>query len=167
MQEQKNFNQQEPSITLSLIPIAVLIALMVFNVIIFQDNATFGPNQLALLIASVIAGIIGVFSLGLSYVYLEKQIVKSIAMAMQSVLILLVVGSLISIWIASGIVPLMIYYGLEIINPRVFLAVSCLVSCIVSLCTGSSWSTSEARSGSHLLPSVRHWEYPCQWWQAQ
>ena len=68
MQEQKNFNQQEPSITLSLIPIAVLIALMVFNVIIFQDNATFGPNQLALLIASVIAGIIGVFSLGLSYV---------------------------------------------------------------------------------------------------
>jgi len=142
MQEENNFNQQEPSITLSLIPISVLIALMVFNVIIFKDNATFGPNQLALLIASLVAGMLGVFSLRLSYIYLEKQIIKSIAMAMQSILILLVVGSLISIWIASGIVPLMIYYGLEIINPSVFLAVSCLVSCIVSLCTGSSWSTS-------------------------
>jgi len=142
MQKQENPNQQEPSVLISLIPIALLIALMVFNVVIFKDNATFGPNQLALLIASLVAGILGVSSLGLSYFYLEKQIIKSIAMAMQSVLILLVVGSVISIWIASGIVPLMIYYGLEIINPSVFLAVSCLVSCIVSLCTGSSWSTS-------------------------
>lgn len=140
MQEQEN--QQEPSIVLSLIPIGVLIALMVFNVILFKDNATFGPNQLALLISAVVAGSLGVFYLGRSYIFLERQIVKSIAMALQSILILLVVGSLISVWIASGIVPLMIYYGLEIINPKVFLAVSCIISCIVSLCTGSSWSTS-------------------------
>ncbi len=142
MQEPENLNQPDPSIALSFIPIALLIAMMIFNVIIFKDNATFGPNQLALLIASLVAGMLGVFSLGLSYLYLEKQMIRSIAMAMQSILILLVVGSLISIWIASGIVPLMIYYGLEIINPSVFLAVSCVVSCVVSLCTGSSWSTS-------------------------
>lgn len=142
MQEQDNLNRREPSLILCLIPIGVLIALMVFNVILFKDNATFGPNQLALLLAALVAGLIGIFSLELSYLFLEKQVIKSIAMALQSILILFVVGSLISVWIASGIVPLMIYYGLEIINPKVFLAVSCIISCIVALCTGSSWSTS-------------------------
>ncbi len=134
--------QREPSLPLSLTPIGVLIALMMFNVILFKDNATFGPNQLALILAALVAGLIGVFKLGLSYLYLEKQVVRSISMALQSILILFVVGSLISIWILSGIVPLMIYYGLQLINPSIFLFVSCLVSCIVSLCTGSSWSTS-------------------------
>jgi len=142
MQEQDNLNHREPSLIWCLIPIGVLIALMVFNVILFKDNATFGPNQLALLLAALVAGLIGIFSLELSYIFLEKQVISSIAMALQSILILFVVGSLISVWIASGIVPLMIYYGLEIINPKVFLVVSCIVSCIVSLCTGSSWSTS-------------------------
>jgi len=142
MQEQDNLNRREPSLILCLIPIGILIALMVFNVILFKDNATFGPNQLALLLAALVAGLIGIFSLELSYFFLEKQVIKSIAMALQSILILFVVGSLISVWIASGIVPLMIYYGLEIINPQVFLAVSCIISCLVALCTGSSWSTS-------------------------
>jgi len=126
----------------SLIPIVTLVTLMVFNVILFKDDATFGPNQLALLLAALVAGVLGVWRLGLSYVHIENQVIKSISMALQSVLILFVVGSLISVWIASGIVPLMIYYGLEIINPSAFLAVSCIVSCIVALCTGSSWSTS-------------------------
>ena len=133
---------QEPSIILCIIPIGILIALMVFNVLLFKDNATFGPNQIALGLAALVAGLIGTLVLKIPYRFLEGQVIKSIGMALQAVLILFVVGSLISIWIMSGIVPLMIYYGLDIINPNVFLFVSCIVSCIVSLCTGSSWSTS-------------------------
>lgn len=139
---QEPSGHQEPSIVLCLIPIGVLIALMVFNVLLFKDNATFGPNQIALSLSALLAGLIGVFMLKIPYRLLEEQVIKSIGMALQAVLILFVVGSLISIWIMSGIVPLMIYYGLDIINPNVFLFVSCIVSCIVSLCTGSSWSTS-------------------------
>ena len=138
----EQIDQREPSIPLSFAPIGVLIVLMVCNVILFKEDATYGPNQLALILASWVAGVIGVFKLGLSYLYLEKQVVRSISMALQPILILFVVGALISIWILSGIVPLMIYYGLQLINPSIFLFVSCLVSCIVSLCTGSSWSTS-------------------------
>ncbi|MEM1242266.1 MAG: Na+/H+ antiporter NhaC [Cyanobacteria bacterium P01_H01_bin.26] len=138
----EDFERREPSVLLCMIPIGILIALMVFNVLLFKDNATFGPNQIALSLSALIAGLIGVFVLKIPYRSLEGQIITSIGMALQAVLILFVVGSLISIWIASGIVPLMIYYGLEIINPKVFLFVSCVVSCIVALCTGSSWSTS-------------------------
>ncbi|MEO1182925.1 MAG: Na+/H+ antiporter NhaC family protein, partial [Cyanobacteria bacterium J06636_28] len=139
---QGSSEQREPSILLCLVPIGVLIALMVFNVVLFKDNATFGPNQIALSLSALLAGLIGVFALKIPYQSLEGQVIKSISMALQAVLILFVVGSLISVWIMSGIVPLMIYYGLDIINPKVFLFVSCVVSCIVALCTGSSWSTS-------------------------
>ena len=139
---QEEMQQREPSVLLCLIPIGVLIGLMVFNVILFKDNATFGPNQIALSLSALIAGLIGAFRLKIPYQTLEGQVIKSIGMALQAILILFVVGALISIWIMSGIVPLMIYYGLDIINPKVFLFVSCIISCIVALCTGSSWSTS-------------------------
>lgn len=139
---QEELDRREPSVILCLIPIGILIALMVFNVLLFKDNATFGPNQIALSLSALIAGLLGVFALNVPYRHLEAQFLKSIGMALQAILILFVVGSLISIWIMSGIVPLMIYYGLEIINPKIFLFVSCVVSCIVALCTGSSWSTS-------------------------
>ena len=123
---QEDLDRREPSVLLCLIPIGVLIALMVFNVLLFKDNATYGPNQIALSLSALLAGLLGVFALKLPYSSLEAQIIKSISMALQAVLILFVVCALISIWIARGIVPLMIYYGLEIINPKIFLFVSCL-----------------------------------------
>lgn len=134
--------QLKPTIGLSLIPIIFLIVAMTLNVMIFKDNATYGPNQLALIVAALLAGLIGVFKLKTSYKTIEDAAVKSIGMSMQAMLILLVVGSLIASWIMSGVVPLLIYYGLEIINPSIFLFVACIISCIVSLSTGSSWSTS-------------------------
>ena len=140
MQEQTE--GREPSVLVSLIPIVFLITMMVINVIIYKDDATYGPNQYALILSAVLAGFIGVLLLKLPYKKLEGAIVKAIGMSMQAMLILFVVGSLISIWIMSGIVPLLIYYGLQIINPSIFLFVACVISCIVALCTGSSWSTS-------------------------
>ncbi len=133
---------QRPSIGLSLIPIVFLIVMMTINVMVFKDNATYGPNQFALIFAALLAGLLGVFKLKTPYKVIEDAAVSSISMSMQAMLILLVVGALIASWIMSGVVPLLIFYGLKIINPSIFLFVACVVSCIVSLSTGSSWSTS-------------------------
>ena len=130
-----------PSIGLSLIPVVILMALLVFNIIVFKDDATGGANQLALLIAAVVAALLGVFVQKMDYKEIEDKMIASIIMAMQANIILLIVGSLIGLWIISGIVPTMIYYGLKLISPAVFLPIACIVCAIVALSTGSSWST--------------------------
>ncbi len=125
----------------SLIPVLLLIGLLVVNIIIFKDEATGGPNQLALLIAGLVTVGIGRFHLKVPYKAMEDQIVASIGLATQACLILLVVGSLIGLWILGGVVPTMIYYGLSIINPNFFLPVACLTCALVSISTGTSWGT--------------------------
>ena len=134
-------NSKQPSLLLSIVPVLFLMALLVFNIVLFKDDATGGPNQLALLAAGALAAIIGIFVQKVAYKDIENQIVKSIAVAIQAILILLVVGSLIGTWILSGVVPAMIYYGLQLIHPAVILPVCALVCAIVALATGSSWST--------------------------
>lgn len=132
---------KEPGLFISLLPIIFLVVMLVINVMIFKDDATYGPNQLALLLSGMVVLAIGAFHLKVPYKKMEDQVVYSISLATQACLILLVVGSLIGIWIVSGIVPTMIYYGLKIINPTFFLPVACISCCIVALSTGSSWST--------------------------
>jgi NhaC family Na+:H+ antiporter len=112
----------------------------VLNVKIYGEDATYGSNQIALIIATAIAAVIGL-RLGFTWKKLEKGIVKSIKSALPAILILLLIGSLAGTWMISGIVPTMIYYGLEIINPSIFLVAACIVSAIVAMATGSSWST--------------------------
>jgi len=132
---------KKPGLALSLSPVLVLIALLVVNILVFKDDATGGANQLALFISGLFASLLGVFVLKIGYKDIEGKIISQITLSLQACLILLVVGSLIGTWILSGIVPAMIYYGLQIINPTVFLPVACIVCAIVSLATGSSWST--------------------------
>lgn len=131
---------KKPSLLQALIPIAVLIALLTINVVVLGSDAIAGANQIALLLASGIAGIIA-FRCGHSWHHIEGSIVKSISSAMAAMLILLTIGSLAGTWLLSGIVPSMIYYGLKILNPTIFLFAACIVCSIVSLATGSSWST--------------------------
>ncbi|MGE3611112.1 MAG: Na+/H+ antiporter NhaC [Bacteriovoracaceae bacterium] len=136
-----SYHAKRPGLLLSLIPVLVLVAILFLNISIFKDSATLGPNQLALLMAALVAGVIGLFVLKVPYERIEHQVVHAIGLSMQANLILLVVGSLIGLWIFSGVVPAMIYYGIKLINPTWFLPVTCLVCCIVSSATGSSWST--------------------------
>ena len=131
---------KKPSFILAMIPIVVLVGLLYFNVNIYGEDATYGSNQIALIITTLVASIIGV-SLGFKWNHLEGGIVKSITSALPAILILLLIGALAGTWMISGIVPTMIYYGLEILNPKVFLVAACIVSAIVSMATGSSWST--------------------------
>lgn len=132
--------KKNPTLLLAFIPILVLVVLLTGNVVFFGADATGGPNQIALIFGAAVAGVIA-WGLGYSWVEIEHSIVKSISTAMGAMLILLVIGSLSGTWLISGIVPAMIYYGLKILNPTIFLFAACVVCCVVSLATGSSWST--------------------------
>ena len=132
--------KKEPALWQAFVPILVLILLLGTNVIIFKSGATNGPNQIAMILAAGVACIIS-FRLGYRWDEIEFSVVKSISSAMGAILILMVIGSLSGAWLISGIVPAMIYYGLKILNPTIFLFAATVVCCIVSLATGSSWST--------------------------
>lgn len=132
---------KKPTILMALIPIIFLVGLLGLNVFIFKDDASYGPNQMALLLTATFTALIGVFHLKIPYKNLEKQTLASIAVSLQAMIILLIVGSLIGIWILNGVVPAMIFYGIKIINPAVFLPVTLVICSIVSMATGSSWST--------------------------
>ncbi|MEO1099384.1 MAG: Na+/H+ antiporter NhaC [Bacteroidota bacterium] len=133
-------DKKEPSFILSLLPLLFLVLLLVFNVIIYSGDSSYGPNQIALLLSAAFAAVLSL-RLGFTWLEIEKAIVKSISSAMAAILILLMIGALSGTWLISGIVPAMIYYGLEILNPTIFLFAACIVSAVVSLATGSSWST--------------------------
>ncbi|WP_159518946.1 Na+/H+ antiporter NhaC [Sunxiuqinia indica] len=128
-----------PNLAEALLPIICLIILLTLNVFIFEDTLA-GSNQIALLLAATVAGII-VRRNGQKWESTSKQVVKTIGSAMPAMLILLLIGSLAGTWMASGIVPTMIYYGLDLINPKLFLFTAVVVSGLVSVSTGSSWST--------------------------
>jgi NhaC family Na+:H+ antiporter len=131
---------KSPSLIQAIIPIAVLIALLIANVINFGEDSSYGANQVALIIAAAVGTIIGL-SNGISWKKIFDGIVDSISSAMGAIIILLLIGALAGTWMMSGIVPAMIFYGLKILNPVIFLFASCVVCSIVSLATGSSWST--------------------------
>tara|TARA_B100001758_G_C18384598_1_gene599295 strand:- start:91 stop:1569 length:1479 start_codon:yes stop_codon:yes gene_type:complete len=135
-----NNSIKKPSLILSLLPIVILIGLLAANVYVFEDDATGGPNQIALLFGAVVAIAIGI-KLGFKWKDIQEGIIKSIKSSLGAILILLVIGALSGTWMISGVVPTMIYYGLKILNPSYFLVASCIISAIVALATGSSWST--------------------------
>lgn len=130
---------KRPSLMIALLPIAVLVFFLVLNVKLF-DDALGGANQIALISAAFVAAIIGIAH-GYSWKNLERGIVKSIESALPAILILLLIGALAGTWLISGIVPTMIFYGLKVLNPTFFLVAACIVCAIVSIATGSSWST--------------------------
>ena len=133
--------KKAPSLIESLIPILFLTVLLILNVVfVFGDDSIAGSNQISLLLAAALAGVMAL-RLGYSWENILDGIVKSISSAMSAMLILLLIGSLSGTWLISGVVPAMIYYGLEILNPVIFLFAACLVCAIVSVATGSSWST--------------------------
>lgn len=133
-------NTRKPTLTEALVPIVFLIILLSVNVMIFGDEVLDGSNQIVLLLSASVAGLIS-FNIGISWVTLQRGILHNINAAMPSMLILLLIGSLAGTWMISGIVPAMIFYGLKILNPAIILFASCVVCALVSLATGSSWTT--------------------------
>ena len=132
---------RSPTFFESIFPILFLIIFLSINVFIFKDSSLDGSNQIVLIVSASVASAIAL-NIGFKWSELQKGIVNSISSAIPSILILFLVGSLAGSWMLSGIVPAMIYYGIQLLNPKIFLIASCLICIIISVATGSSWTTS-------------------------
>ena len=128
------------SLSIAILPILFLITLLSLNVYYYEDDALSGANQMTLLLSGAFCSFLAIIR-GTSWHNIIEGIRNSISDTLPALLILLLIGALAGTWLISGIVPAMIYYGLQIVNPTYFLIAACLVSAIISLVTGSSWST--------------------------
>lgn len=129
-----------PSMLDALIPIVFLIGMLSMAVYIFGEDASWGPNQIALTFSSLVAAVIGLKN-GHLWDAIGQGVVKSISQAMGAIFILLAVGALIGTWVMCGTVTTMIYYGLQILSPKIFYPTVVIVSAIVAGSIGSSWTT--------------------------
>lgn len=137
VQENKELNIWE-----ALLPIFVLVGLLAFNVLfVFGDDALSGSNQFILLMGAAVAAIVG-FRNKVSYKTMIEEIGNNLKSTTGALIILLFVGALAGSWLVSGIIPAMIYYGLKILHPSIFLPASLVIAAIISIATGSSWTTS-------------------------
>lgn len=120
----------------ALFVILFLIVILAYSLIVLGADP-----HVPLILATIVAALVGVFVLDYTWSDLEESMIATIGMAMQAVLILIVIGSIIGTWILSGTVPTMIYYGLQILSPGIYLVAATLICMIVSVSTGSSWTT--------------------------
>ena len=150
----------KPTITLwgALLPIVILVLLLSFNVTVYGDDALGGSNQFILLIGAAVAAIVG-FRNKVTYDQMIEAIGSNLKSTTGAILILLFVGALAGTWLLSGIIPAMIYYGLKILHPSIFLPACIVICAIISIATGSSWTTS-ATVGIALIGIGRALEIP-------
>ncbi|MGB0851405.1 MAG: Na+/H+ antiporter NhaC [Bacteroidia bacterium] len=134
-------DNKELNIWEALIPVFALVAMLAYNVFVFKDDAVSGSNQFILLLGGAVAAIVGYFN-KVSLDDMLTNVSANIKSVSGAILILLLVGSLAASWLISGVIPTMIYYGIKLINPAIFLPTAVVISAIISIATGSSWTTS-------------------------
>jgi len=127
---------RKPTLAISLVPVVLLIIMLFYTIAILD-----GSGHIPLIFGAIIAAAISGWSLKMPYKEILKGMTQGIETALPAILILVIVGLLIGVWIASGVVPIMIYYGLQILAPGYFLVATALICALISLATGSSWST--------------------------
>ena len=126
---------------LAFIPFIVLIGLLICCISVFGNATLDGASQVSLIISSGVCVLIGWLSKRLVWDNLEKEITTKVANCTPSIIILLLIGAIGGTWMVSGIVPTMIYYGLQILSPQWFLVSTCIICALISLLIGSSWTT--------------------------
>ncbi|GGH43146.1 sodium:proton antiporter [Mangrovimonas yunxiaonensis] len=135
-------NNKELNIWEALIPVFALIVMLFYNVFyVYGDDALSGSNQFILLMGAAVAAIVGFFN-KVSFDQMVEEVAENVKSTSGAIIILLMVGALAGTWLISGIIPTMIYYGLQILNPTIFLAACVVICAIISIATGSSWTTS-------------------------
>lgn len=132
---------KELNIWEALIPVLALIGMLAYNVYVFGDDAISGSNQFILLMGAAVAAAVGIFN-KVSFTHMLEEVAENVRSTTGALLILLMVGALAGTWLISGIIPAMIYYGLQILNPTIFLGACVIICSIISVATGSSWTTS-------------------------
>ena len=126
---------------LALIPLAVLVVLLALDISIFGADSILGASQVALLASAGVAIGLGIWLYKIPWSSFEKEIVGNVGSVATAILILLFIGAISGTWTMSGVVPAFIYYGIKIISPKVFLLTACVLCALVSVMTGSSWTT--------------------------
>jgi NhaC family Na+:H+ antiporter len=119
----------------------MLVVMLAVNVFYFKDASLDGSNQFILLLGGAVAALVG-FSKKVSYDQMMDAVAENLRSTSSALLILLMVGALSGTWLLSGVIPTMIYYGIQLLNPSIFLVVSVIVCALISVATGSSWTTS-------------------------
>ncbi len=132
---------KKPHPLVSLIPLATLIVLISLSIWIFGNDALMGSSQISLLFSTALCVAISVGVYKYSWRTFEEEIINTIGNSAIAIVILLLIGMLSASWMLSGIVPTLIYYGIQIISPKLFLFMTCLICALVSVMTGSSWTT--------------------------
>mgnify|MGYP001496470484 CR=1 FL=1 len=141
MEQPNIIENKELNIWEALLPVFVLMAMLAFNVYVFKDDAISGSNQFVLLLGGAVAAIVG-FRNKVSYMTMLNEVAENIKSTTGAILILLMVGALAASWLISGIIPSMIYFGLQILSPSIFFPATVVICSIISVATGSSWTTS-------------------------
>ena len=134
-------DHENPELTLplALTPIVFLVALLACSVYLFGADSSYGANQIALVLATSVAALVG-RKVGVPWKKAQEGIINGIALGLGPTLILLAVGMLIGTWILAGTVPAMIYYGVQVLNPGIFYAASAMICAIIAISIGSSWT---------------------------
>lgn len=129
-------NKKQATLADALIPISFLALFLCVSIFKYGTSP-----HIPLIGGAIVAGLVAIFKLNYSWNEIEESMFSSIKMAMQAILIIMIIGVLIGTWIISGIVPAMIYWGLDILSPSIFLVATTLICAIISISTGSSWTT--------------------------
>ena len=129
-----------PSLVDALIPLVFMIVMLTWSIVLFGIDAAAGPLQVALLMSAVVAAVVA-HKNGHSWERLGEEIVKGISLAMSAILILLMVGALIGVWNMSGTIATVVYYGIKYIDPTWFYLAAALLTGLIGIVTGSSWTT--------------------------
>ena len=142
IQEQKIKDNKQLRIWEALIPVVILMCLLAYNIFL-KDGAWLGDysNQYILLMGGGVAMIVGLFN-KVSFRVMIKEVIENLKSVYKPIIILMLVGALAGTWLVSGIIPAMVYYGLQVLSPEIFLPASVIIAAIISIATGSSWTTS-------------------------
>ena len=151
-----------PHPLIALLPVFILIVFVSLSVGIFGADALSGASQMALLLATAVTLLIAKFTVNVHWTAFEKALHKNIKNISTALIILLIIGALSGTWMVSGVVPLFISYGMKLIRPEIFLLSAALISAIVSVITGSSWTT-VATIGIALMGIGRAQGFPDGW----
>lgn len=133
--------KKAPSPLISLLPIVVLVILLFATIRVFGSDALNGGSQISLLTTTAICILIGMAFYKIPWKDYELAITNNVAGVTTAIIILLIIGALSGIWMISGVVPTLIYYGMQIIHPSFFLTSTCIICVLISVMTGSSWTT--------------------------
>lgn len=130
-----------PSPLVSFLPIVLLIGMLFATIRTFGSDALSGGSQISLLTTTAVCVFIGVAFYRIPWRDYEIAITNNVAGVTSAIIILLIIGALSGAWMISGVVPTLIYYGMQIIHPDFFLTSTCVICALVSIMTGSSWTT--------------------------